>query len=398
VRAASPTPVGTLTGAPGFAANVTLCGTPEIVHVTTPPTAMSTDAGENDRPGVETAAAAGNTGAFTVIVSNADTVVLPRVASALTLAVPAETPVTSPEFEPTVATAGAFDDQVTVAPAIGVPSWSIGLAVSCRVEPTATAEDGDVIVTDVSTGAAGFTVTVRVAVIVVPLRLAAALTTAEPTAAPVTRPDGDTAAIAAADELQATLAATGFPFWSTGAALSCRVPPTSTTAADGEIDTLVSTGAAVWTVTVALIETVSEPDAAVAVMVVVPTAFAVTTPEGDTVATAAAADDHVTVAATGLPFWSSGLAVSCSVWPTATVPAPVSTTLVSTGAAATTSVTDAAVEAEPPVAVAEMAAVPGPTAVTRPSGDTVATVLADVAQDTDAAMGLPAWSRATAAS
>src|SRR5690348_5580600 len=55
-----------------------------------------------------------------------------------------------------------------------------------------------------------------------------------------------------------------------------------------------------------------------AVIVALPAATAVTSPLASTVATAGALDVHVIVALTGLPFASSGVALSCSVAPICT--------------------------------------------------------------------------------
>jgi hypothetical protein len=89
-------------------------------------------------------------GAVTVSVVVAETVAEPEVACAVIRAVPTPTAVTSPVAE-TVATAGADDDQVTVALMVA-PNWSLGDAVSWRVPPARSDVAGAEIVTDVSTG------------------------------------------------------------------------------------------------------------------------------------------------------------------------------------------------------------------------------------------------------
>ena len=115
-------------GTPTPPSNVTLWALPSV-HVTVPPTAMSTLAGEKKLPGVETFALIGNALA-TLIVRKLDAVALPSVASAVMFAFPAATPVTRPVVAPTIAIPVAFELHVTVDPAIGLPFWSFGETVS----------------------------------------------------------------------------------------------------------------------------------------------------------------------------------------------------------------------------------------------------------------------------
>jgi hypothetical protein len=90
---------GMLAGAPAAALNVTLCVMAKA-QVTTPPTAMSTELGENVRPAVAfTLALLGNEDAVTVTTVAADpTVTPPAVADTAMLVVPVATPVTRPEL------------------------------------------------------------------------------------------------------------------------------------------------------------------------------------------------------------------------------------------------------------------------------------------------------------
>lgn len=83
------------------------------------------------------------------------------------------------------------------------------------------------------------------------------------------------------------------------------------------------------TVTVIVAELLMLPDAAV--ITAEPAATPVTSPLLLTVATLVAFDDQLIVAAIALPFWSFGDAVSCSVEPAATEPAPVTPMVESTG-------------------------------------------------------------------
>jgi hypothetical protein len=110
----------------------------------------------------------------------------------------------------------------------------------------------------------------------------------------------------------------------------------------------------------------------VAVIVAVPTTSPLTSPPDDTVATAALLVAHVTTRpVSGLPFASFGLAVNCTVCPTATLAEEGLTATDATGATVT------AIVAVPlfPSLVAVIVAEPAAFAVTDPVALTVAMVV-----------------------
>lgn len=382
-------------GTPVAGSNVTLWF-PVMFQVTVPLSAMSTDDGLNEFPGVVTVALDGNTGAVTVIVTSSVTFTEPDVAVTVIVTAPAATPVTSPAAD-TVARAVLELDQASVALKVA-PNWSRAVAESCSVAPAATVVAGAEIETLLSAGGADETVTVRAAVTVTEPDVACALITALPAATPVTTPVDDTVATDVAPDDHVTVAAIAAPFWSSVVADSCSVAPVCTLAVAGEICTDVSTGAPACTVTVAVPKTDVAPAVAVAVMVADPGATPVTSPVADTVATDGADDAHDTLAANALPFWSRGVAESCSVWPAVIVPPPVTDTDASAGAADTVTTKLPVTERDASVAVAVIVALPGPTAETSPAAVTVATVASDDDQVTVACTLFPDWSRALALS
>jgi hypothetical protein len=186
-----------------------------------------------------------------------------------------------------------------------------------------------VIVTVVSTGAT--TVMSTVPVTVTPPVVALAVMVVVPPATPVTRPPLLlTLAVADEDELHVTVAPIVAPNWSFVTAESWVVAPVVIEVAGAVMVTVVSTGAAVTVIVIGPVTTVV-PEVAVAVIVTEPAVTPVTSPDTLTVATPGADDPHVTVAATDAPFWSLGLAASCSVVPaTSDVEAALTETDVST--------------------------------------------------------------------
>jgi len=145
--------------------------------------------------------------------------------------------------------------------------------------------------------------------------------------------------------------------------------------------------------------TTAVPDVAVAVIVTAPAATPVTSPDPLTVATPGADDPHVTVAATAAPFWSLGLAVSCSVVPaTSDADAALTETDVRAGGAVTVICVEPCTDCVPEVAVAVIVVEPATSASTSPVGLTVATVGADDVHVTVAENALPLWSRGVAVS
>jgi len=155
--------------------------------------------------------------------------------------------------------------------------------------------------------------------------------------------------------------------------------------------TLVSAGTigAVMVMTV-LPVTVGPPPAAVAVIVAVPAATAVTNPLVFTVATVDADVLHVTVAAKALPNWSLTVAVNWSVAPISMeLCAAATVTVVGTGTGVTVIAMFPVTIFAPDVAVAVIVADPAATAVTSPDASTAATLLAELDHVTVAEIELP---------
>src|SRR5438477_8183735 len=115
-----------------------------------------------------------------VVTVTADVPVLPSDVAVM-VAEPAVTPLTSP-LPFTVATAVLLLDQVTTRPDNGLPFASLGVAVSCTVNPTATLAGDGVTVTE----ATGASVTVTSDVPLCPSLVAVIVAVPAPT--PVTRP------------------------------------------------------------------------------------------------------------------------------------------------------------------------------------------------------------------
>jgi hypothetical protein len=140
-----------------------------------------------------------------------------------------------------------------------------------------------------------------------------AVIVAEPAARPVTSPLVLTrATVESLLDQVTTRPVSGVPLASLGVAVSCAVWPTCTLADDG-LTVTEATGTLV-TVTVA----VPLCPSLVAVTVAEPAARPVTSPLVLTRATVESLLDHVTTRpVSGVPFASSGVAVNCTVWPTA---------------------------------------------------------------------------------
>ena len=139
-----------------------------------------------------------------------------------------------------------------------------------------------------------------------------AVTVADPTARPVTRPLLDTFAIVVSLVVHVTTRPeSGLPFASLGVAASCTVDP---------CDTLVDAGLSVTDATGTIVtETADVPLFAslVAVIVAEPAARPVTSPLFETLAIVVSLLVHATSRpVSGLPFASFGAAVSCTVCPT----------------------------------------------------------------------------------
>jgi hypothetical protein len=194
---------------------------------------------------------------------------------------------------------------------------------------------------------------------------------------PDTRPAEDTVAIDVLelDQVMVRPVST-LLFASFVVAVSCTVWPTITFAVPGETVTdATGTGA----VTRVRADVPLFPSL-VAVMVTDPAPSALTRPDDDTVARLVFELDHVTVRPlSAAPFASCGVAVSCNVWPTVTVPVPGVTLTEVTGT--TTAVTEMVAVPLLPSLVAVIVADPAAAAVTRPLDETLATPALEVVHE-----------------
>src|SRR5436309_4242234 len=274
----------------------------------------------------------------TTVTVIADVPFLPSLVAVI-VADPAPTAVTSPLAE-TVAAAGALLAQVTARPARGLPLASFGVAVIWTVCPSSTVAEAGFTDTD----ATGTNVTVIAAVPFWPSLLAVIV--AVPAAPPVTSPFPLTEATAALLVAHVTVRPlSGLPFASFGVAASCAVWPTITLADAGLTDTD-ATGTTVTVIATALLC----PSHAT-VTVATPAATPVTSPLPFTVATPRLVEAHVTTRPlNGLPPTSCGVAVSCTVCPTATLAAAGLTRIDVTGASVTVTTDVSAGPPERPLA------------------------------------------------
>ncbi len=144
-----------------------------------------------------------------------------------------------------------------------------------------------------------------------------------------------------------------------------------------------------------MISDVPEASPAIAVIVAIPSARPVTSPDASTVATERLLDDQVNSApASAWPFSSNASATSRRVSPNATVSARGDTV---TDPADCITVTAAVAETSP--AVAMIVVTPPPMAVTNPAESTAATVVSALDQDTrTSSITRPIWSRTSAVS
>jgi len=236
-------------------------------------------------------------------------------------ALPTATAVTTPVLD-TVATALFDDVHATARPDNTLFAASRVTAVACVVAPITTV----VAANDTPTLATGTGVTLNAAE---PLRPSlVAVIDAEPTLSAVTTPLLDTVATDAFDVVHTIARPVNTKFNpSRNTALACVVAPATTVVAASDTST-VATGANV---------TLTDADplcpSLVAVIDVVPTAIAVTTPLLDTVATAGFALDHTTGRPVNtLANASRNTALADVVAPTLTLEAPSETDTVATGA------------------------------------------------------------------
>jgi hypothetical protein len=282
---------------------------------------------------------------------------------AVIVAVPAPTAVTRP-FASTVAAETLLEAQVTRRPVSTVPFASLVTAVSCCVGviPTIRLAVAGVTAT-VATGIASTVIGVVGAELTNSL---VAVTVAVPTLSAVTVvaplvPEGGLTdkTVGSLDTQLTVRPVSRLPFASLVVAVSCCVPPVI----------ICVVGAATVTDATGARETVMDdvPDfpSLVAVIVVLPTATAVTKPFASTVAAAGLLDDHVTVRPVSTePFPSLSVAASCCVGatPKTSVAEAGFTVTVATGTGLTVTTGVAALGADSLLAV--MIAVPKPVAVT----------------------------------
>jgi hypothetical protein len=187
--------------------------------------------------------------------------------------VPGATPVTTPDDD-TVATAAFPVCHVIAVPGSTEPLASRAVAVSVVVEPTFTVgDDGDTVIVCNGPGAGAVTVTGTLAE-TLPLE---AVTVVFPAPAPATRPDWFTVATdeLALDQLMDTPLST-VPEASSAVAITCCVPPT-TRLSDVGVSVIAARGPGPPDVTV--IDAVPVCPSLVAVIVVLPAATPVTTPD-----------------------------------------------------------------------------------------------------------------------
>src|SRR6184192_2541996 len=295
-------------------------------------------------------------GGVTVI---ADVPLRPSLVAVIVTGPPAATPLTSP-LPFTLAIALLLDCQVTTRPVNGLPFASLGVAVSCTVLPTATPAVAGVTVTD----ATGTGVTVMAAVPFWPSLVAVIV--AEPATLPVTSPVPVTVAtdvllLAHVTERPVRM----LPLASRRVALSCTVWPAGTLADAG----LTVTDATGTPLTVMLAVPLC-PSLVAVIVTGPPAATPLTSPLPFTLAIALLLDCQVTTRpVNGLPFASLGVAVSCTVLPTATPAVAGVTVTDATG----TGVTVMAAVPFWPSLVAVIVAEPATLPVTSPVPVTVAT-------------------------
>src|SRR5205807_1299263 len=228
----------------------------------------------------------------------------------------------------------------------------------------------------------------------VPLRpsLVAGIVTGPPDATPLTSPLPFTLAIALLLDCQVTTRpVNGLPFASLGVAVSCTVLPTATPAVAG-VTVTDATGTGVT-----VMAAVPLWPSLVAVIVAEPATLPVTSPVPVTVATDVLLLAHVTERPVRmLPLASRRVALSCTVWPVATVPELGVTVTAATGAPVTVTL---AVPLCPSLVAVIVTGPPGPTPLTSPLPFTLAiALLLDCQVITRPVNGLPFASRGVAVS
>src|SRR5256885_7861220 len=216
---------------------------------------------------------------------------------AVMVAVPATLPVTNP-LALTVAMVASLEAHVTVRPVSGLPVASLGVAVSCSVDPTDTVPVAGVTLTD----ATGTCTTVTVDVPLCPSLVAVMV--AVPATLPVTSPVALTVATVASLEAQVTVRPeSALPLESRGVAVSCTVFPSFTEGVAGVTDSDATGTPAAVTV----MADVPLCPSLVAVIVAVPATLPLTNPIALTAPTVVLLEAHVTTRpGSGLPLASRG--------------------------------------------------------------------------------------------
>src|SRR6267378_3175747 len=293
-------------------------------------------------------------------------------------------PLTSP-LPFTVALVVSLLTHVTTRPASGLPTLSLGVAVSCTVPPTSMLAGAGVTVTD----ATGTNTTVTADEPDLPSLVAVIV--ADPGATPETRPLLFTlATVGALLDHVTTRPVSALPLPSFGVAVNCRAPPAHTLALAG-VTATDATGTKVAVVA-------ADPlfPSLVAVIVAEPAEAPVTRPLPLTVATAGALLAQVTTRPVrGVPAPSIGVAVSCTLPPTEIPGEEGVTATVATGTSETV------MTAVPlfPSLVAVIVAGPVARPLTRPVLFTTATVGASLVHVTRRPpSGFPTLSRGVAVS
>src|SRR5439155_377046 len=254
----------------------------------------------------------------------ADVPLLPSLVAVIVTVPPSATSVTSP-LDDTVAIVGTLDVHATVRPVSVLPLASFSVTLSCTVPLAGTI----VVAGETATEATGASVTVTVALPVLPSLVAVIV--ADPAVPPVTRPLVLTVATLGLLLVHVTgRPVSALPAESFGVAVSCAVCPTARPAVAGETATE-ATGTSVTVITAVL-----RWPSLVAVIVAEPGATPVTCPLALTRATLVSLVPHVTVRPVKvLPAESCGVAVSCTVCPTATLAVAGETVTEATGTVVT---------------------------------------------------------------
>jgi hypothetical protein len=229
------------------------------------------------------------------------------------LAVPAAIPLTTPAVE-TVAMLGLADAHVTTRSLRTLPLASVGEADSGDVVPTPIVTVFGDMVTASTANEALVTVTVDVPDCPVAL---VAVTVDEPVATPVIVPVGETVTIFGSLEVQVNVVLTEVPSLSRAVTVSGAVEPTDSVTSPGRTDTVATAPAPDDAGTTVIVCVANFPCVAASI-VIVPGLTPVMTPVLLIVAIDSSGERNSTtqVDASECPSLSSGVAISCTAWPT----------------------------------------------------------------------------------